>query len=210
MKSVFFGDSLTAGENNEDISFADYMPGTTWNFGVSGTTIGEYSIYPVDGHSLLGMIPRAIDRIKDADHIFIEYGCNDVAAIMCGFATVQTVTVSFVKAIDWIKQINPNAQLIFLSYAPDNSAPILDLASSECTYLSRDYFKDFDFTFPIGTFQKYYSEIVQNISKICDIMYMFDSDTYSRDWISDDDVHPNNKGHLEIMHNLLKSSYSIL
>ena len=119
--NLFFGDSLTAGENNNNISFVDYVKGNTMNLGISGTTIGEYSIYPVDGNSLLGVINRNQNAIKTSDKIFLEYGCNDVAAIMCGFATIQIVTVSLVKAIDWIKQLNPRCKIYFLALGDEGA-----------------------------------------------------------------------------------------
>ena len=68
MKNLFFGDSLTSGENNDGKSFVEYIPHSE-KVGVSGTTIGEYSIYPVDGYSLLSQIPRNIEKIKKAEGV---------------------------------------------------------------------------------------------------------------------------------------------
>lgn len=199
--NLFFGDSLTAGENNNDISFVDYVRGNTMNLGISGTTIGEYSIYPVDGNSLLGVINRYQNAIKNADKIFLEYGCNDVAAIMCGFATVQTVTVSFVKAIDWIKQLNPFCKIYFLALGDEGA--ISTFAGNECYYLENNYFSKFDFKFPVSVFSDIYNKILINIDKICDIIYMFDGEV-SSDWLSSDGVHPSNAGHIEIASNINK------
>lgn len=199
--NLFFGDSLTAGENNNDISFVDYVRGNTMNLGISGTTIGEYSIYPVDGNSLLGVINRFQNAIRTADKIFLEYGCNDVAAIMCGFATIQTVTVSLVKAIDWIKQLNPFCKIYFLALGDEGA--ISTFAENECRYLENDYFSKFDFKFPVSVFSDIYSKILTNIDKICDIIYMFDGEV-SSDWLSSDGVHPSNDGHIEIASNINK------
>ena len=199
--NLFFGDSLTAGENNNDTSFVDYARGNTMNLGISGTTIGEYSIYPVDGNSLLGVINRYQNAIKNADKIFLEYGCNDVAAIMCGFATVQTVTVSLVKAIDWIKQLNPFCKIYFLALGDEGA--ISTFAGNECYYLENNYFSKFDFKFPVSVFSDIYNKILTNIDKICDIIYMFDGEV-SSDWLSDDGVHPSNAGHIEIASNINK------
>ena len=199
--NLFFGDSLTAGENNNNTSFVDYVRCNSINLGISGTTIGEYSIYPVDGNSLLGVINKYQNAIKTADKIFLEYGCNDVAAIMCGFATIQTVTVSFVKAIDWIKQLNPRCKIYFLALGYEGA--INTFAGNECYYLENDYFSKFDFKFPISVFSDIYNKILTNIDKICDIIYMFDSEV-SSDWLSDDGVHPSNAGHIEIASNIDK------
>lgn len=199
--NLFFGDSLTAGENNNDTSFVDYVKDSSFNLGISGTTIGEYSIYPVDGNSLLSVIGRTQNAIKHADKIFLEYGCNDVAAIMCGFATIQTVTVSLVKAIDWIRQLNPVCKIYFLALGDEGA--ISTFAGNECYYLENDYFSKFDFKFPISVFSNTYNKILTNIDKICDIIYMFDGEV-SSDWLSDDGVHPSNAGHIEIASNIDK------
>lgn len=199
--NLFFGDSLTAGENNNDISFVDYVKDSSFNLGISGTTIGEYSIYPVDGNSLLSVIGRTQNAIKRADKIFLEYGCNDVAAIMCGFATIQTVTVSLVKAIDWIKQLNPVCKIYFLALGDEGA--ISTFAGNECYYLENNYFSKFDFKFPVSVFSDIYNKILTNIDKICDIIYMFDGEV-SSDWLSDDGVHPSNAGHIEIASNINK------
>lgn len=199
--NLFFGDSLTAGENNNDTSFVNYVKCNSLNLGISGTTIGEYSIYPVDGNSLLGVIARNQNTIRYADKIFLEYGCNDVAAIMCDFATIQTVTVSFVKAIDWIKQLNPVCKIYFLALG--DAGAISNFARNECYYLENNYFSKFDFKFPISVFSAIYTKILTNIDKICDIIYMFDSEV-SSDWLSDDGVHPSNAGHIEIASNINK------
>lgn len=203
MSLLFFGDSLTEGDNC-DTPFTDFLPLAfdVFNFGVSGTTIGEYSIYPVDGNSLLSQIEKHKGDIKGASDIFIEYGSNDVSAVMCGFATVQTVTVSFVKAIDWIKQLNSDANIHFLAFGSDRV--IVEKGFNMCKYLEKEYFSKFDFKFPVGIYIQTYNEIIQNISKICDIMYMFDDDMLTKDFLSDDNIHPNALGHRRIAYNILK------
>ena len=48
---VFFGDSLTVGEGNNNISFANYFASQSSYkcsiHGISGACFGNYSIYPV-------------------------------------------------------------------------------------------------------------------------------------------------------------------
>jgi lysophospholipase L1-like esterase len=209
---LFFGDSLTQGENCKH-NFTHYLPSDweVYNLAVSGTTIGEYSIYPVDGDSLLGQIAKHQDAVSCATDIFIEYGSNDVSAVMCGFATVKTITVSFVKAVDWIKQLNPKAHIYFLAFSGEDV--IYDRAERMCAYLKSDYFKDFDFEFPVSVYVKTYNQMIDNISKVCDIITMFDSTTYlkgDRDaYMSDDNIHPNEIGHKMIAGNIVKQ-YRIL
>lgn len=198
--NLFFGDSLTAGENNNDTSFVDYVKGNSLNLGISGTTIGEYSIYPVDGNSLLGVINKYQNAIKNADKIFLEYGGNDVAAIMCGFATVQTVVVSLVKALDWIKQLNPQSKVYFLALGDKKT--VYEFALNNSHYLEHEYFSKFDFKFPPSIYSKIYDEILDKISKICDIIFMFKSDEFSDELLSDDNLHPNDEGHKIIAKNI--------
>lgn len=203
MSFVFFGDSLTEGDNC-DTRFTEYLPceWDVWNFGVSGTTIGEYSIYPVDGNSLLSQIEKHKDDIKCASNIFIEYGSNDVSAVMCGFATIQTVVVSFVKAVDWIEQLNPDARIIFLAFG--SQEVVKNKSENMCNYLERDYFSKFDFKFPASVYVSTYNKIICEISKVCDIMYMFDNEMTDIKYLSDDNIHPNSVGHKRIAENIIK------
>lgn len=203
--NLYFGDSITEGENNHGISYTDFTNDRSVNLGVSGTTLGEYSIYPVDGHSLLGTIKANTARISGCTHIFIEYGCNDVAAIMCGFATVKTVTVSLVKALDWLHQLNKQAHIHFLAIGTKNSEVIKTFAESECNYLANEYFSDFDFLFPPSKFEQVYFEILDNVEKVCDIIYMFDDNTFSMELLSSDGIHPNTKGHKVIAESINKN-----
>lgn len=205
MSFLFFGDSLTEGDNC-DTRFTEFLPDEwdVWNFGVSGTTIGEYSIYPVDGNSLLSQIGKNQDLIRYSSHVFIEYGSNDVASIMCGFATVQTVTVSFIKAVDWIKQLNPDISIYFLKFG--NPDLVRNHGKRMCDYLKNDYFKGFNFEFPVSVYELAYTQIVDNISKVCDIIEMFDFQILKDidKYISDDNIHPNMTGHKRIAANILK------
>ena len=201
-KVLFFGDSLTSGENSK-VKYTDFLP-DAWNisnYAVSGTTIGEYSIYPVDGNSLLGQIGKHQQEIKEATHIFIEYGSNDVSAIMCGFATLQTVVISLVKAIDWIKQINSKARIIYL--IPGGDEVIKDKSYNMCSYLENIYFNRFDFKFPSSIYSQTFIDLVCNIKSICDIMYMFDDEMCKQDYLSSDNLHPSEIGHKRIANNIL-------
>lgn len=200
MYNVVFGDSIAAGENNGGVSFVEYLGGTNFNAGVSGTTIGEYSIYPVDGNSLLSLIGKNANLLKNCENVLIEYGCNDVASIMCGFATEQTVIVSLVKALDWIKQINPNCHVYFLALGSDGV--ITEFAKNECNYLQYDYFGKFGFRFPVNKFAEIYKNLLNHIGKICDILYMFYDTVELSSCISSDGIHPNDLGHTTIAEKL--------
>ena len=203
MHTLFFGDSLTAGSNC-DCKYTDFLP-SGWgvhNHAISGTTIGNYSIYPVDGYSLLDRIEKYRGSIEEVDTIFIEYGSNDVSAIMCGFATEQTVIISLVKALDWIKQLNPKAKIVFL--IPGDEAVIWYLGTSMCNYLENDYFGKLNFKFPVSKYVYIFMNLLKEVEKVCDVMYMFDKSMLSADYISDDNIHPNAKGHKHIAQNIIK------
>ena len=206
---LFFGDSLTEGSNCY-YSFTDFIDPiyNPTNLGVSGTTIGEYSIYPVDGHSLLRQIAKYKMYVKKASVIFIEYGSNDVSAVMCGFATIQTVVVSLVKAVDWIKQLNPYCKIVFL--APGSDDIISTKAVRMCNYLEKDYFKKFDFNFPTSVYADIYKQIISQVNNICDIIYMFDDEMISEEYLSDDNIHPNEQGHKRIANNIMHGMKKLL
>lgn len=203
MNIIFFGDSLTAGENCKQ-RYTDFLNYNVQNYAVSGTTIGEYSIYPVDGDSLLSQIAKHTEEIRDADMIYIEYGANDVSAIMCGFATVKTVVVSLVKAIDWIKQLNPHVTLTFLILG---SSSVINVHSEKmCRYLENDYFSAFKFKFPETVYSNLYEEIIENVYKICNnVKRMYDDDMLKNfnDYLSSDGIHPNIEGHKRIAKNIM-------
>lgn len=198
--NIFFGDSFTSGETCEEGSFTCRIGGSE-NLGVSGTTIGEYSIYPVDGASLLAQINSYPDYIKLANTIYLEYGINDVSAILCGFTTLQTVIISFVKAIDWIKQINPLANIVFLSLSNDSDI-IKMFAKSQCDYLSNDYFKGYNFQIPSTLWQDNYEKLIEAVSKRVKVKYMFKTIDWDRE-IGEDGLHPNDEGNEHIAKNLL-------
>lgn len=193
MYTLFLGDSFTSGENNDNISFADYVKGNSHNLGISGTTIGEYSIYPVDGNSLLSIISKNTELISNADKIFIEYGINDVSAIMCGFTTEQHVIISFVKALDWIKQLNPNADIYFLALSEDRDI-IENFAKLQCTYLKTDYFKFYDFIFPKSIWSTTYVSLIRALAKVVKVVPMITEFSFE-EHIDKDNLHPNDKGY---------------
>ena len=205
MSVIFFGDSLTEGSNSP-ISFVDTLRRTGYdciNRGISGTTIGEYSIYPVDGHSLSQLYPKD-ELLSSVDSIILEYGINDVSSIMCGFTTLDVAIISFVKAIDGINQINKEAKKIFLSISNDAEV-VNEMAKRQCDYLANVYFTGYDFSFPYTKWADNYNILIKEISKRIEVVPMIDDIRffdYNADCISDDNIHPNYKGHTEIAFNI--------
>lgn len=196
MNSIFFGDSITEGCNS-DCNFTQYLgiPTNNRNLAVSGTTIGEYSIYPVDGSSLSSIYPK-VDDLYMYTRVFLEYGINDVSAIMCGFTDIEKVIISFVKAIDGIKQ-KTKADIKFLSLSTNDDI-IYKYAELQCDYLSYDYFKGYDFTFPASVWADTYRKLIDAFSKRVDIIPMINDIKFfheNAECIGNDNLHPNEKGH---------------
>lgn len=204
---VFLGDSFTSGENNQNVSFVDYIKRkfpehSIHNLGVSGTTIGEYSIYPVDGYSLLKRYKKT--DVEHADRIVLEYGINDVSALMCGFTDIRKITVSLVKALDGIYQTNyANPKIIFLSIS--NDSDIIDLyAERQCEYLEKDYFRGYNFKFPSTIWAENYKRIVDAASKRIDVIPMITDEDFLWNNLSSDLIHPNDEGYKIIADNIVK------
>ena len=203
-KIICFGDSLLEGSNSKT-RFTDYLIDNNTdviNNGISGTTIGEYSIYPVDGSSLLSIYTKD-DRIKDADTIILEYGSNDVTAIMCGFTDIDKVMISFVKALDGIRQLNPTANIKFLSVTDDNKI-LLSYAELQCLYLEEDYFINYNFKFPVSKWADTYKYLIDAISKSVPVIPMVVDKDFMDKFISSDCLHPNEDGHRIIATNISK------
>lgn len=199
--NIFFGDSITAGSNSNS-RFSDYFYGGVVNKGVSGTTIGEYSIYPVDGNSLISKYNCS--DIRFASNIFLEYGINDVSAIMCDFTDLNKVVLNFVKALDGIKQINKFAKIYWLSISDDVNI-IFEHSKLQCKYLAEDYFKGYDFVFPATTFADNYIQLLGYVRKRLPIIPMMNSKEFLTTYLSDDNIHPNEEGHKVIANNIKTS-----
>lgn len=205
MKNLFFGDSLTSGENNNNKSFVDYIPYSE-KVGVSGTTIGEYSIYPVDGHSLLSLIPQNIEKIKSADNIFLEYGINDITAAITANTEASKITIAFVKALDYIKQINPKAKIYFLIA----TNAIETIAKNQCSYLVNDYLRycygtEYDYRRYAGTYEGFIEEVVKHAP--VEVLDMFSCEEDLSEHLDKDNLHPTDEGYQIIANNLKKELY---
>ena len=203
-KIICFGDSILAGSNSKT-KFTDYFQDDKTmviNKGISGTTIGEYSIYPVDGNSLLSIYNKD-SIIKDADTIILEYGINDVTAIMCGFTDFDKVMISFIKALDGIRQLNPRAEIKFLSIS-DNNETLLRYAILQCCYLQEEYFVNYDFNFPASKWADLYRYLIDSVSKSVTVIPMIHTTEFIDKYISSDLIHPNEDGHRLIAVNIEK------
>lgn len=208
MRNLFFGDSLTSGDNNNHKSYVDYISDSK-KIGISGTTIGEYSIYPVDGNSLLSQIPRYTKEIKEAENIFLEYGINDSTAMLTNYVTGSKVLIDFVKAIDAIKQLNPNAKIYFLTVFGVSNA----FGETQTKYLNNEYLKKYceykkQSYKPIewvGVYYGFLGNVIDPSGIEC--IEMFENDEQYLDNLDEDGLHPNDKGYQIIAENIKKELY---
>jgi len=211
---LFFGDSLLEGVNVEK-TVVDYMNDLEKachrkeNLAVSGTTIGEYSIYPVDGSSLLSMYELDNINRMNVRKIFLCYGSNDISAFMCGFITVKQIIVNFVKAVDGLRQYYPNAEIIFLSVS-DYREVLNKYAVLQCNYLKTDYFKGYNFSFPASVYADNYAilhdQIVNSMKQTgVKVVSMINEPSFFDKYIGPDDLHPNDEGNKIIAENILRA-----
>lgn len=198
MRILFLGDSLTSAENNNYEGFVEKLRLQFFeNKGVSGSTIGDYSLYPVGNTDLLSSTFKYRDIIAESDYLFIEYGINDIASATVGYTTNNYIYITLNKCIDNIYQINKDIKIIYL--LPTLEPKVLsEIAKSQYTYL-KEYLDEKivgdedDF---IKSFRDNYSSFAVFITKKkLDILTLIDDvDTY-RNYLDVDMIHPNDKGY---------------
>ena len=206
-KILCLGDSLTSGENNNFVSYTKYLQNllpydlVTRN-GVSGTTMGDYSIYPVKPNTdLVSTLHRCRRDVAWANTILLEYGANDASAIMLGNVTQSQVMVSFNKALDLISQINPRAKVYFLVMTL--GAPSSDYAKYHCQYL-RQYYGDLPVNIFSGQWNYYYS-FIRSLPKQKNIplIPMFENAKQLLGTLSEDKIHPTDEGYQIVAQNIV-------
>ena len=139
-KLLFIGDSFTAGENNNGISYVNYLD-KKYDYiqlGIPGSTIGEYSLYLPKGYSLLSQINKYKDTIAKVDTIYLEYGINDISSLLANKISYQEILDTLDKVISTLRQINPNAKIKFLVLSLDNEV-IISYANNHHEYLTKDF-----------------------------------------------------------------------
>lgn len=197
MRALFFGDSITSAENNNYNSFVKKLKLKKYrNYGVSGTTIGNYSLYPVGETDLLHLTFKYKSRIRKTDYIFIEYGINDIASVVVGYTTLLNVKFDLNKCIDNIMQINPKAKIVYL--VPSD---LKSIALRQYKYL-RDYLRiKEEKTIFINRYITGFIELIKYVNTLSiDVINLIKiEDRY----IDSDNLHPNDEGY-QIIANQLK------
>lgn len=128
-KAVFFGDSLSAGSNNNDYSFVDILAESgvfkdVKKHGVGSTTIGPYALdSSVNDYCLINQITRYQDDVRNADIVFLEYLGNDFFSAINGLTAIgfstddentQSISGYARKAFNLIRNLNLDCRLIWL------------------------------------------------------------------------------------------------
>ncbi len=199
---LFFGDSITSAENNNFDGYVEKLKLQNFkNYGVSGTCIGDYSLYPVEDTNLIQLLYKKRDEIKNADRIFIEYGSNDISSIICEYTTLKVVMIEFVKCIDYIRQNNPSCEIYFISLGDNLSY----FAKGQIEYLKNEYFKNIsDLLFIkddlIDKWIETYDEFISYISKMN--LKKIEMPTFNDNEFDIDGIHPNDIGYSKISNKL--------
>lgn len=194
---LFFGDSLTSGENNGFIGYVEKLKLLNYkNFGVSGTCIGDYSLYPVGDNNLIQLLYKHKSDIEVADKIFLEYGANDISALTAGYIDIKRVEIDLIKCLDFIKQTNNKAVIYFILLGVND----VKMSESQTTYLMNDYLKNVDININkqtwLNTYRKFVEFVLKVISNIIYMPYLLETD------IDIDGIHPNDIGYEKIAYTL--------
>lgn len=195
---LFFGDSITSAENNNFNGYVEKLKLQNFkNYGVSGTCIGDYSLYPVEDTNLIQLLYKKRDEIKNADRIFLEYGSNDISSIICEYTTIKVVMIEFVKCIDYIRQNNLNCEIYYISLGDNLSF----FARGQIEYLKNEYFNNIsDLLFTkdslIDKWIETYNEFISYISKMN--LKMIKLPILNDSEFDIDGIHPNDIGYNKI------------
>lgn len=197
--TLFFGDSFTSGENNNFNGYVEKLEiKDCKNYGISGTCIGDYSLYPVGNNNLIDILYTKKEEIEKADIIFLEYGANDISSIICGYTTLNIVLIDLVKCLDYIHQINPRCKIYFLSLG--NNLKTFSLG--QVNYLKDDYFKSISsllFSSVDECISKWiylYNEFLTYVKNTN--VEIIEFPTFNKNELDLDNLHPNDNGYNKI------------
>lgn len=188
-KLVVFGDSVGEGANNDNYSYVDMLResglfSSVVNACVGGAGIGSYD--GTGGYDLMSQIERYSSDVADADIILLEYGGNDVSAVMDGNVqmgtvyddkTATTVCSCVQKALERIYELNPSAKIHWVNVMPTDWDYV--------NMIGGDDFADNTMLFMATALRK------------CAVagMYIIQAPFMAYQYISSDNVHPNTDGH---------------
>lgn len=199
---VVFGDSFSEGDTYVNELRSSFR---VKNLAVSGTTVGDYSIYPVGRNCLLDKLYDNVKAIRKADIILLEYGLNDASSLAVGYTNQVRVHYDLVKAKDFIEQINSKAKVMFL--VPGGVGKF-EYVKRHVNYINNEYVRGdvdtnvvfMDWIRGLSVFVKYVEEVF-NESRVIRMINSLDD---LIGYLAEDGIHPNKRGHIIIAVNILK------
>jgi len=202
-KLLFIEDSFTAEENNNSISYVQYLNKDydSTPIGISGTTIGEYSLYLVDGFSLLSQIDKYKEKIVNADTIFLEYGINDISSMLGNKVSYHGILDNLGQAIFALKQIHPTAKVKFLVLSLDNEV-IISYANNHHEYLTKDFYLDQDINHIKQMWADNYIKLIKDISNRLETIPMILNLNQLNKYFVKNSMHPSKEGYMIIASNI--------
>ena len=202
-KLLFIGDSFTAGENNNFISYVQYIDKSydSTQIGVPGTTIGEYSLYLPKGYSLLSQIEKHKDTIAKVDTIYLEYGINDISSMLGNKVSYQKILDTLDQAISTLRQINPNAKIKFLVLSLDNEV-IFSYANNHHEYLTKEFYPNQDIDYIKKMWADNYIKLIKDISNRLETIPMILNLNQLKKYFAKNTMHPSKEGYKIIANNI--------
>ena len=202
-KLLFIGDSFTAGENNNFISYVQYIDKSydSTQIGVPGTTIGEYSLYLPKGYSLLSQIEKHKDTIAKVDTIYLEYGINDISSMLGNKVSYQKILDTLDQAISTLRQINPNAKIKFLVLSLDNEV-IFSYANNHHEYLTKEFYPNQDIDYIKKMWADNYIKLIKDISNRLETIPMILNLNQLNKYFVENSMHPSKEGYKIIANNI--------
>ena len=167
--------------------------------GCSGTTFGEYSLYPVDGESLSCMVTQSEAFKYRRDIVVLEYGVNDASSVCAGNVSMEIVLNTFRKCVDKIRQLFPNCEIVFLRLSDE---AMRSEAAGQISYLKDDYLSDVFSVMGVNVsntnwanrWEWAYKTIVELAELLCDRSISIMNPAL----ISEDGMHPSESGYIDI------------
>ena len=204
-KLLFIGDSFTAGENNNGISYVRYLNKKydSIQLGVPGSTIGEYSLYLPKGYSLLSQIEKHKDAIAKVDTIYLEYSINDISSLLANKISYQEILDTLDKAISILRQINPNAKIKYLVLSDDKEV-ISTYGKNHHEYLTKEFYPNQDIDHIKDMWSKYYIKLNEDIAKRLEIFPMILDTNQLETYMVKNKMHPEEQGYRIIANNIDK------
>lgn len=207
---LFFGDSFTSAENNNYNGFVEKLNLENKgyhvvNYGVSGTTLAPYSLYPVGPNDLLALIREHEEEIKNASVIFIEYGINDFASYITSHVRLYDIELAFTNCIDYLRQLNTECKIIYL--VPSHNPKVIEsIAESQVDYLEHDYLKLWRRVYSKEKFVFSFLDFIHCIESCEEIkvLDMITDEEFMNKYICNDNIHPNDYGYQIIADTILR------